>query len=126
MRVDDAARSDHALFALQDPGRDVLELERLAVDDDRVAGVRAAVVAANEIRVLRKEVDDLPFPLVTPLRADYDSGWHVRTLARAQWGLAGRASKARTSSVAAPPSWRLGAPTMTVAGTSKESARTCG
>src|SRR5204863_3706089 len=46
LRVDDAARADHALLALQDPRRDVLELEGLAVDDDRVAGVRPAVVAA--------------------------------------------------------------------------------
>ena len=71
LRVDDAAGADHALLALQDPGRDVLELVGLAVHDDRVAGIRAAVVAADEIGVPREQVDDLALPLVTPLRAHH-------------------------------------------------------
>ena len=47
------APSTHALPG-EDPGRDLAELVRLAVDDDRVAGVRAALVAADEVRVLRR------------------------------------------------------------------------
>ena len=52
------------------PDGHVAELVRLAVGDDRVAGVRAALVAADEVGVLREQVDDLALALVAPLRAD--------------------------------------------------------
>ena len=47
-------------------------------DDDRVPCVRAALVAAHEIRVLREQVDDLALAFVSPLRADDDCRWHLR------------------------------------------------
>ncbi len=75
-RVDDAARADHALLALQDPRGDVLQLVRLAVGHDRVAGVGAAVVAADEVGVTGEQVDDLALALVTPLGPDDDGGGH--------------------------------------------------
>ena len=77
LRIDDAAGADHALLAADDPRRDVLELVRLAVGDDGVAGVRAAVVAAHEVGVLRQQIDDLPLPFVAPLRADDHGRGHV-------------------------------------------------
>ena len=77
-RVDDTAGADHALLALEDPARDVLQLVRLAVGHDRVAGVRAAVVAADEVGVLGEQVDDLALAFVAPLRADDDGGGHGR------------------------------------------------
>ena len=49
----------------------------VVTDDDGVAGVRAALVAADEIGVLRKQVDDLSLALVAPLRADDDGRGHV-------------------------------------------------
>ena len=48
-RVDDEAGAEHALLAPQDPRGHVLELVRLAVGDDRVARVGAALVAADEV-----------------------------------------------------------------------------
>ncbi len=46
-------------------------------DDDRVPGVRPALVAADDISTLREQVDDLALALVTPLRADDDGRWHA-------------------------------------------------
>src|SRR4029077_20480922 len=67
-RVDHAAGADHAFLAPEDPRGHVAELERLPAGDDRVPGVRAAVVAAGAIRVAGEQVDDLPLALVAPLR----------------------------------------------------------
>ena len=58
------------------------ELERHAVDDHGVAGVRPALVAADEVRVLREQVDDLALAFVAPLRADDDGRGHERDSAR--------------------------------------------
>ena len=76
-RVDDAARADHAFLAPQDPRGHMAQLVGRAVGDDRVPGVRAAVVAADDVRVLRQEVDDLALALVAPLRADDHGRGHV-------------------------------------------------
>ena len=57
--VDHAAGAEHAQLAREDPRREVAELERLAVHDHRVAGVRAALVAADDVARLREQVDDL-------------------------------------------------------------------
>ena len=43
-----------------------------------MARVRATLVAADEIGVLREQVDDLSLPLVAPLRADDDGRGHAR------------------------------------------------
>ena len=80
--IDDAAASDGAALAGDDAGRDLADLVRLVADDDRVAGVRAALVAADEIRVLREQVDDLSLPLVAPLRTDDDGRGHARQSCR--------------------------------------------
>ena len=47
--IDDAARADDARLAAEHATRDLPDLEGLAVDDDRVPGVRAALVAADEV-----------------------------------------------------------------------------
>jgi hypothetical protein len=59
----------------QDPRRDQARDVLLAVDHQRVAGVRAPRPAADHLGVLREQVDDLPLPLVPPLGSDhYDDG----------------------------------------------------
>ena len=57
------------------------ELVGLAVGDDRVPRIRAAVVAADEIRVLGEQIDDLALALVAPLGADDDGRGHGREYA---------------------------------------------
>ena len=47
-----------------------VELEHLAVADDRVAGVVAALVADDHVGPLGEQVDDLALALVAPLGAD--------------------------------------------------------
>ena len=58
------------------------ELAGLAAGDDRVPGVRPAVVAADEIRVLGEQVDDLALALVAPLGPDDHGRGHAQEYAR--------------------------------------------
>ncbi len=76
LRVDDAAGTDDARLPAEDAARNLANLVRLAVDDDRVPGVRTALVAAHEVAVLGQQVDDLALALVSPLCADDDGGGH--------------------------------------------------
>src|SRR5919201_1095331 len=78
--IDDATGADHAFLPGDDPGRQVPQLEGLTGNDDRVTGVRAAVVAADEVRVLGEQVDDLALALVAPLRPDDHDRGHRRSL----------------------------------------------
>ena len=79
-RVDHHAVPDRAQLAgVEDPRRDQVELEGLAVADDRVAGVVAALEADDEVGLLGEQVHDLPLPLVAPLGADDDHSWHGET-----------------------------------------------
>ena len=75
--VDHAAGADHRGLARDDAARGLADLERLAAGDDGVPGVRPALVAADHIRALREQVDDLALALVAPLRADDDGRWHA-------------------------------------------------
>ena len=70
LRVDDAAGADHRGLARDDAARRLADLERLVADDDRVPGVRPALVAADDIGLLGEQVDDLALALVAPLRPD--------------------------------------------------------
>ena len=93
--VDDAAGADHALLAPEDPRGHVPRLVGLAVDDDRVPGVRPAVVAADEIRVAGKQIDDLALALVAPLGADDDGRGHVARVCTDRRWPQRRSSRAR-------------------------------
>src|SRR5207248_341023 len=75
--VDDAAVADHARLAPDDAARERADLVGLVADDDRMPGVRPALIAADHVRVLREQVDDLALPLVAPLRPDDDGRRHV-------------------------------------------------
>ena len=79
-RVDHAAGAEHAVLPADDAGRHLPELERLAVDDDRVPRVRPAVVAADDVGVLGEQVDDLALALVAPLRTDDHGRGHARSV----------------------------------------------
>ena len=71
-RVDRDAVADRAGHArVEDPRRDQVELELLAVAHDRVAGVVAALEAHDEVGLLGEQVGDLALALVAPLGADY-------------------------------------------------------
>ena len=78
LRVDHDPVADHAGRALvEDARRDQVEHERLIAPLDGVAGVRAALVAGDDVHGRREEVDDLPLAFVAPLGADDDGNWHV-------------------------------------------------
>ena len=85
LRVDHHAVADRAdLARVEDPRRDQVELEGLAVADDRVAGVVAALEADHEVGLLGEQVDDLALALVAPLGAhDHQTG-HRRIECRGQ------------------------------------------
>jgi hypothetical protein len=69
-RIDDHAVADDVDLAVQDPGRDQVEDELLIAHLDRVAGIRATLVADDHVGSRRDQVDDLSFSFVAPLGAD--------------------------------------------------------
>ena len=86
-RVHHHAVADRAQLAgVEDPRRDQVELEGLAVADDRVAGVVAALEADHEVGLLGEQVDDLALPLVAPLGAHDHESWHGESECRAAGG----------------------------------------
>ena len=78
LRVDDdAVADDRRDRGVQDPARDQLEGELLAVDHDPVPGVVAALVADDDVHLLREEICELALALITPLGAHHDRCWHA-------------------------------------------------
>ena len=77
LRVDDAPGPDHRRLARDDAARRLPDLERLAAGHDRVARIRPALIAADDVRFLREQVDDLALALVAPLRAHDDGRRHA-------------------------------------------------
>src|SRR5437660_12147324 len=74
LRVDDTTGADHARLPTKHSARDLPDLEGVSVDDDRVARVRPALVAADEVRILGEQVDDLALAFVnSPSPAEH--GW---------------------------------------------------
>ena len=63
---------------LQDSGRHQMEDGRLAVDDQRMTGVVAALEANDQLGIECEPIDDLALPFVAPLGAHgYDCGHSV-------------------------------------------------
>ena len=72
--VDDHPVADHRHDVVVEHARgNELQGEALAVDDDRVAGVVAPLVAHDQVRLLGQEVDETALAFVTPL-GTYDDG----------------------------------------------------
>ncbi len=65
-----ADQAQHA-FA-QDAGRDQVQHRLLALDDERVAGVVAALETRDGADAFGQQIDDLAFAFVAPLRAEND------------------------------------------------------
>jgi len=79
--VDDHAPTEHRGGpVVERAAREVVELEHLAPDDDRVTGVGAAGVAHDDVGLRGQRVDDLAFPLVAPLGADDGDAGHADLL----------------------------------------------
>ena len=55
-----------------------MELEGLAVADDRVTGVVSTLEADHQIGLLGEQVDDLALPFVAPLGAHDHKSRHTR------------------------------------------------
>ena len=67
-----AVADEAAHLLAQDPGRDQRQDGLLAADDERVAGVVAALEAGHRGGALGQQVDDLALALIAPLGADDD------------------------------------------------------
>ena len=101
LRVDhDAVADDAQLAGVEDPRRHQVQLPRLAVAHDRVAGVVAALEAHDRVGPLGEQVRDLALPLVAPLGAHDDDAWHGEGQCREPHGVA---SAARQAASAAEP-----------------------
>ena len=76
-RVEHDAAGDHARDAgRQDAAGQQRELVDLVADDDRVPGVRPALIADDEIVLAGQQVDDLALGFVAPLQTDDASSRH--------------------------------------------------
>jgi hypothetical protein len=76
-RVDDHAVGDHRRdVGIQDPRGDQLELERVPLGEDRVAGVVPPLVPDDQVHPVCEEVRRLALALVPPLGPDDDGGRH--------------------------------------------------
>ena len=73
---DDAVADDRELARPHDARGQQREFVHLAVDDERVAGVVAALKADDDIGLNRQPVDDLALTLIAPLGADDDDIGH--------------------------------------------------
>ena len=87
---DDAIADDAELAGAHDARREQRKLVGLIADDERVAGVVAALEAHHHIGALRQPVDDLALALIAPLGADDDDVGHDCSPCRC--GRRGRAS----------------------------------
>ena len=74
---DDAIADDRQLALPHHAGRQQRQLVDLAVDDQRMAGIVAALEAHDDVGAFRQPVDDLALALVAPLRADDHHIGHV-------------------------------------------------
>ena len=72
----DAVADHRKLRGAQHAGRQQRQLVGLAIDDERMAGIVAALEAHDDVGLLRQPVDDLALPFVTPLGADDDNIGH--------------------------------------------------
>jgi hypothetical protein len=75
--IDHHALREHAArVRAKDAARDQPNDHLVVADHEGVARVGTSREAHDHLCVLGEEVDDLPLPLVTPLRSDNDNGGH--------------------------------------------------
>ncbi len=72
VRIDDDAVADDADDAgVQDAGRNQVQDELPAAHVDRVAGVVSALIARDDGKARRQQIDDLAFAFIAPLGAEH-------------------------------------------------------
>ena len=77
-RVDDDTVADHRRdVGIQDPRRNELQGERLAIDDERMSRVVTALVAHHHRHFFGDQVGELALAFVAPLRSDDDRCGHA-------------------------------------------------
>src|SRR5207302_8337588 len=84
-RINDDAVADHReLAGSNDAGRQQRKFKRRAVDDERVAGIVAALEAHDDVGLLGQPIDDFAFALVAPLGTDHHDVRHETSFSRAR------------------------------------------
>ena len=78
--IEHHAIADHRRRAADDSRREQRQLVDLLADDQRVAGVMAALEADDHVGAAGEPVDDLALALVAPLRADDGDVAHAKFL----------------------------------------------
>ena len=77
LRIDHHAVAEHARLArMAHARRDQVRDQLLAADHERVAGIRPAAVADDDVGPLGEQVDDLALAFISPLRSDDDDDRH--------------------------------------------------
>ncbi len=78
LRVEHHAIADHRELGLaHDARRQQRQLVGLTIDDQRMTGIVAALIAGDDISLIRQPVNDLALTLVAPLGADDDNIGHL-------------------------------------------------
>ena len=96
-RIDHDARGDDACDAgREDAARQQRKLIDLVADDDGVPGVRAALIADDEVVLAGEDVDDLALGFVAPLQTDNASAGHIGQFAECEKGVVAGAQNRRT------------------------------
>ena len=94
-RIDDGAVANDAdLARMQRARRHQAQDEFLAIDDQRVRGVVAALKADDHVGVGRQQVDNFAFAFIAPLGADHGDSFHI---------MSARHAHIRAPGVARPP-----------------------
>src|SRR5690606_30557691 len=106
VRIKDHAVADHRQLALaHHAGGQKGELVDLAVDNQRMARIVAALEANDDVGALRQPVDDLALALVAPLGADDHYIGHYSSL-RSRMCRPARQTATFHASIATRSAWR--------------------
>ena len=85
LRIEHHAVADHReLRGPEHAGGQQRQLVGLAIDDQRMARIVAALESHHDVGLLRQPVDDLALSLVAPLGADDDNIGHTEMIPCAQ------------------------------------------
>lgn len=77
LQIDDNTGSDDAFhIRSEDTARDQGEFKGLALSDDRVPSVGAALITNDDVLVFGEQVNNLAFRFVSPLKPDNSGGAH--------------------------------------------------
>ncbi len=88
-RVDDHAVAEYARLVLMDNSRRQQPQNKgLIADIHAMPGIMPALITRHDIKPVRQQINNLPFPFIAPLGTDYYNYHNVRTTCGSGWLIA--------------------------------------